>query len=42
MYGAEINTVRAFSLWPRSMTGGRNETKEDKKAKALYAQRGKT
>jgi len=38
LYAAEINTVRALGLWPRSITG-KPLTRADEKALRLYAQR---
>jgi YihY family inner membrane protein len=38
LYAAEVNTVRALRLWPRSLTG-KPLTAADEKAYRLYAQR---
>lgn len=40
IYAAEIDTVRHFALWPRSASG-QSQTKADRQAYSLYAQKDK-
>jgi membrane protein len=37
VYAAEADTVRHLKLWPRSLTGGKLQTKADRRAYRLYA-----